>query len=68
MNPSKLETEQVLKTFEGDVIAMSILAAGYLKLDEAIDYINGLNVSGVVVGVSNERQATETFKGLSAKM
>jgi uncharacterized protein (DUF486 family) len=68
MNPSKLETEQVLKTFEGDVIAMSILAAGYLKLDDAIDYINGLNVSGVVVGVSNERQATETFKGLSAKM
>jgi hypothetical protein len=68
MNPSKQETEKLLSSFKGDIIAMSILAAGYLKLDEAIDYIRGLpNVSGVVVGVSNERQATETFKLLSAK-
>jgi hypothetical protein len=68
MNPSKLETEKLLATFKGEVIAMSILAAGYLKLDEAIDYIRDLpNVSGVVVGVSNERQAAETFKLLRGK-
>ncbi|MGD6934032.1 MAG: hypothetical protein ACQCN5_07500 [Candidatus Bathyarchaeia archaeon] len=69
MNPSREATEKALETFKGDVIAMSILAAGYLKLDEATDYIRNVkNVAGVVVGVSNERQATETFKVLSAKM
>jgi hypothetical protein len=69
MNPSREATEKALETFEGDVIAMSILAAGYLKLDEATDYISQVkNVTGVVVGVSNERQAAETFKVLNAKM
>ena len=42
---------------------MSILAAGYLKPSEAIDYVRKLpNANAVVVGVSNEQQARETFK------
>ena len=42
---------------------MSILAAGYLKPAEAIDYVRGLpNAEGIVVGVSNEQQARETFR------
>ncbi len=66
MNPSKNETEEALQFFNGKVIAMSILAAGYLNPKEAIDYIKGVqNVSGIVVGVSNEKQATETFKLLN---
>ena len=45
------------------VIAISVLAAGYLKLPEAVDYIAGLpNVKGVAVGVSKEEHARETFK------
>jgi hypothetical protein len=65
MNPSKFECEKALTEVSGTVIAMSILAAGYLKPKEAIEYIYGLsNVNAVVVGVSTEQQARETFKFL----
>jgi hypothetical protein len=64
MNPSKTSCERaLLKTEGGDLIAMSLLAAGYLKPLEAVDYINTLpNVTGVTVGVSKERHARETFR------
>ncbi len=63
MNPSKAECEEALKrAARAEVIAMSILAAGYIKPTEAIDYLENLQgISGVVVGISKERQATETF-------
>ena len=63
MNPSKDECEKSLADVSGGtVIMMSILAAGYLKPKEAIDYVRGLpNANAVVVGVSNEKQARETF-------
>jgi hypothetical protein len=63
MNPSRIECEKALAEIgESSIIAMSILAAGYLKLPEAVNYIEGLpNLSGVVVGVSKERHARETF-------
>jgi hypothetical protein len=45
------------------IIAISILAAGYLKLDDAAEYLNTLeNLNGVVVGVSKESHARETFR------
>jgi hypothetical protein len=64
MNPSQNSCEQALLKVEGgEVIAMSLLASGYLKPPEAIDYINTLpNITGVVVGVSKEHHARETFK------
>jgi len=64
MNPSKEECEKALVDVEApNIIAMSILAAGYLKLPEAIDYIKTLpNLNGLVVGVSREHHARETFK------
>ena len=64
MNPSKAECEKALADVSGStVIMMSILAAGYLKPKEAIDYVRGLpNANAIVVGVSNELQARETFK------
>lgn len=67
MNPSPAECENALKRAkEAEVIAMSILAAGYLNLSEAIDYAANLEgLSGVVVGVSKEAQAIETFRTLS---
>ena len=66
MCPSKDECEEALEyAHEAEVIAMSILAAGYLKPKEAISYLENLQgLSGIVVGVSKERQATETFKVL----
>lgn len=64
MNPSRNECEKALADLHGpNVVAMSILAAGYLKPTEAIKYIGSLsNLKGVVVGVSKEQHARETFK------
>jgi len=70
MNPSGAECEKALANIpEPDVIAMSILAAGYLKPPEAIKYIKSLpNLVGVVVGVSKEQHALETFKLLEQNL
>jgi len=64
MNPSQAECEKTLKEIpQAEIIAMSILAAGYLRPYEAGQYIAKLsNISHIVVGVSNESQASETFK------
>ena len=70
MNPSRIECEKALaNTPEPSIIAISILAAGYLKPPEAIDYITTLpNIKGVAVGVSKEQHARETFKLLKDKL
>ena len=64
MCPSQKECENALKRAEGaEVIAMSVLAAGYLKPADAVGYLNSLEgLSGMVIGVSKEQQAKETFK------
>jgi hypothetical protein len=68
MNPSRQYCEDTLSKQNrpiGEVIAMSILAAGSLTLKQAIHYLNGLSrLSSCVVGVSNESQAKETFSFL----
>ncbi|MGD6806469.1 MAG: hypothetical protein ACQCN4_05880 [Candidatus Bathyarchaeia archaeon] len=63
MCPSQCECEEALeRAQDAEVIAMSVLAAGYLKPAEAIGYLANLRgISGVVIGVSKERHATETF-------
>lgn len=70
MNPSKTECEKALASLaETSVIAISILAAGYVKPLEAIKYIASLpNIKGVAVGVSKEQHARETFKLLKDKL
>ncbi|HSV49721.1 MAG TPA: hypothetical protein VLH35_05345 [Candidatus Acidoferrales bacterium] len=64
MCPSQWECEVALENAKGaEVIAMSVLAAGYLKPAEAYSYVASLEgLSGLVIGVSKEYQATETFK------
>jgi len=63
MVPSKEECEKALAEVpESNTIAFSILAAGYLKLQEASEYMQTLsNLKGVAVGVSKEHHARETF-------
>jgi len=70
MNPSRYECEKALAEVpESTVIAMSVLAAGYLRLSEVVEYIDGLeNISGVVVGVSKEKHAYETFSVLKERL
>ena len=69
MCPSKKECEEALsKASQAEVIGFSILAAGYLGLPEALDYVSTLpRLAGVAVGVSTMQQASETFKLLSGR-
>lgn len=64
MNPSKSACEEALASLPArSVIAMSILAAGYVRMPEAVEYIRTLpKLKGVVVGVSKESHALETFR------
>ena len=70
MNPSRIDCEKVLENLhEPNIIAMSILAAGYLDLPEATEYIRRLpNIRSIVVGVSREHHARNTFNYLSEKL
>ncbi|HEC92498.1 MAG TPA: hypothetical protein ENI51_05875 [Candidatus Atribacteria bacterium] len=62
MNPSKEECERCLKEYNADILAMSTLAAGYLKPKEAYEHLFSLpNIKSVVVGVSTEEHAEKTF-------
>jgi len=63
MSPSVEECEKALSVIpEPVVIAISILAAGYIRPEEAAEYIAGLpNIRGIAVGVSKEKHAKETF-------
>lgn len=66
MNPSKESCEQCLSGLtDGYVIAMSILAGGYLTLEEAAQYLQTLRgISGTVAGVSTKQHAQQTFTKL----
>jgi len=65
MNPSREACEACLSEIHGvSVIAMSILAGGYLTLEEAVGYIRQQNLSGTVVGVSSEDHAQRVFTKL----
>ena len=68
MNPSKETCERYLSDLtDGNVIAMSIMAGGYLTLDEATQYLRTIRgISGTVVGVSTKHHAQETFTKLSS--
>ena len=62
MNPSKEECERFLQEYDVDVLAMSTLAAGYLKPKEAYEYLFSLsNIKSAVVGVSTKEHVEETF-------
>jgi hypothetical protein len=66
MNPSREACEKALKRRPDiDVIAMSVLSAGLLRVEEAIEYIGSVpNLESVVVGVSSVEHARTTFAAL----
>ena len=70
MVPSREDCEKALADLPGpNVFAISVLAAGYLKPVEAVEYVAGLpNIRGVAVGVSKERHARETFRLFREKL
>lgn len=64
MCPSREVCEEALARIpEAEVVAYGILASGYLRLPEAIEYVKGLpNIDGLAVGVSKRSHASETFR------
>ena len=68
MNPSRESCETCLSHLSGgNVLAMSIMAGGYLNLDDAVQYLGTLpELSGAVAGVSSKQHARETFSKLGA--
>lgn len=70
MNPSRKSCEERLsKLPEARVIAMSVLASGYLRLDEATQYLKSLpKPLSCVIGVSSESHAKETFSFLKSHL
>ena len=66
MSPSRQACETCLSSLsESNVIAMSLLAGGYLSLDQAVEYLRSLSRRvGVAVGVSTRQHAEETFSRL----
>lgn len=69
MCPSKTECENAISNAPGsEIIAFSILAAGYVNLPQALDYVTSLpGIKGVAIGVSNEKQAVETFSSTAKR-
>lgn len=63
MCPSAKENKSALTKADGaEVIAFSVLAAGRIKIRDAVKYVGGLpHITGVAIGVSNKKQAKETF-------
>ena len=61
MSPSRAVCEKAVSNVPNtEVIAMSALASGYLKIPVAIDYINHISqLKGIVVGISNDKQARD---------
>ena len=59
MNPSREAYEDSLG--KSDVIAMNVLAAGYLKPEESFEYIFKHPIQSVVVGMSTKEHAEETI-------
>jgi hypothetical protein len=67
MTPSIEECESALRTLPAPVvIAISVLAAGFVRPKDAAAYIAGLpNIKGVAAGVSKEIHAKDTFRYFS---
>ena len=66
MNPTREEAEKILRAIPCRMIAMSTLAAGYIKPRESYNYIAGLKkINSVVVGASSEEHIKELISVMS---
>jgi len=63
MNPDREACEKKIKEDLHTVVAMATLASGSLAPEEAYEYLFSLgNIKHVIVGVSSQKHADETFK------
>lgn len=64
MNPGTDAYEEYLKNDNNCVLAMATLASGRLTPDEAYEYLGRIGIRNVVVGLSSEKHANETFSAI----
>jgi hypothetical protein len=70
MSPSVGEYTKVITANDPgkyQLMAMSTLASGAIKADEAYSFINNLNIQSVVFGASSERNIRETVRLISGQ-
>lgn len=66
MNPSRLAVEQAIAETDCHVMAMSALASGFLRPDDAFRYLGELGtVESATVGVSSQTHIEETFGAIN---
>ena len=69
MSPSRQSCETCLSSLPESIIAMSIMAGGYLTVERSLDYLRTLpRLSGVAAGVSSKEHAEFTFKKLRSSL
>lgn len=61
MNPSRESCENTVKNTRHAVLGMATLASGRLKPEEAYAYLEKVGVKHVIVGLSSQKHADETF-------
>lgn len=61
MNPSQKIIEETIANTKHKIICMSVLASGYLKMEEGIDYIKNLDNKNLstVIGCSSSKHISE---------
>ncbi|MDG6908408.1 MAG: hypothetical protein JRN20_21770, partial [Nitrososphaerota archaeon] len=66
MTPNRKACEYVLRANTLNVIAISVLASGQLRLSDAADYLETIGgIGSVVIGASSPSHARETFSHFS---
>lgn len=61
MNPNKETCEKEILKKEHVILGMATLASGRLEPQEAYEYIAGLGIENLIVGLSSKKHADETF-------
>jgi len=62
MNPSRVECENALSEYTGEVTAMNIFAGGYLEFNEAYEYVQSIpKLKKIVIGASSEEHVKQTY-------
>jgi hypothetical protein len=64
MNPSREDVLTAINENKHTTLAMATLASGRLLPQEAYEWISDTNVKNVVVGLSSEKHADETFSAI----
>jgi hypothetical protein len=63
MNPSKQACEDCLLSYDGNLVAMSVFAGGYLTPQEGYQYVSSQpKIRTVVIGISSIDHAKNTFE------